>query len=75
MTEFVRVTQTFNVRRKRSAWDWFVDTITFRRRSVVQEIEVNFLYQADINPEDIDIIMSGVYLVESKCVRKKTEDF
>lgn len=74
-SEFVSVTQTFNVSRKRNAWDKFLDLITFRRRSVVQEIEVNFLFQSDVDPEQIDIVMSGLYLVESKCVRKSQEDF
>lgn len=74
-SEWVSISQTFNVSRKRGVWDWLCDTITFRRRSVVQEIEVNFLFQSDVDPEQVDIVMSGVYLVESKCVRKKQEAF
>jgi hypothetical protein len=67
-----KVTQTFYVRRKRTKWDKFLDALTFRKRSAIQEVEVGFLMDG---ADDADVLISGLYIVESKLIRKNIEDF
>jgi hypothetical protein len=73
--EWKKVTQTFNVTRKRSRWDRFIDFITFHRRSVVQEVEINFLFKSDVDIEEVSVIISGLYLVEAKPTKRQIVDF
>ncbi len=74
-TEFRKVTQIFQVRRKKSLWDKFLNFLFRKQTSLIQDVEINFLYNASSDIKDIDIILSGLYITETKLLRKEDNIF
>lgn len=68
--------QEFYVKRTYSGFLGFIDSIlkffTGHRLSAVDKIEVHFLYEGDVN--DIDVVLSGLNILETKSIGKKLEN-
>lgn len=63
--------QKFTIRKKRNWLQKFVDLFAGNRYTV-EEIEINFLYVGDVEPE---VILSGLYITKVEPGDKKVVDF
>lgn len=68
--------QSFLIRRPRlglfRAWDWLVEFFTGKPRHTIDKVTIVFLYEGETEPE---VVLSGLYIVESKPTEKEIEEF
>lgn len=71
MSEWKKFSQRFTITKKRNWLQKFVDSFTGNRYAI-EEVEINFLYLGEVEPE---VILSGFYIVKVEAGEKKLVDF